>query len=136
MQGALLRLVKKAERRPVDTLPASYVHKIAYSSLVDEIRYQRRRRLDQTDSLESASLGSERLDPESNAVARDLGRAIKACLHALAQTRNLAVSLYLQGSRVPEIARTAGWSQKQADNAVYRGLADMRRCLSGKGVQP
>ena len=136
MQAALLRIVKQAQTRRIDALPPGYLHKVAYTSLVDEIRHQRRRRFDRTGSLEFDTVQTERPDPEAGVLARDLGRAIKACLHALAQMRNLAVSLCLQGCGVAEVAHTAGWSKKQADNAVYRGLADMRRCLVDKGVQP
>jgi RNA polymerase sigma-70 factor (ECF subfamily) len=29
-----------------------------------------------------------------------------------------------------------GWTEKKAENLVYRGLADLRRCLSAKGLRP
>jgi RNA polymerase sigma-70 factor, ECF subfamily len=46
------------------------------------------------------------------------------------------VTLYLQGHTVPETARILGWDAKRAENLVYRGLADLRQCLMGKGHRP
>lgn len=130
---------KKAEQGlELESLGNAYVSRVAYTCLVDEIRYQRRRRALETvrpeDSL--VSLGDDGPDPEQHAIARELGRAIKACLEVIAKSRRLAVALYLEGSGATEVARRLGWKHKQADNAVYRGLADMRRCLADKGVTP
>jgi RNA polymerase sigma-70 factor (ECF subfamily) len=35
---------------------------------------------------------------------------------------------------VPELGRLLGWNAKKAENLVYRGLADLRGCLTEKGV--
>ena len=50
--------------------------------------------------------------------------------------RRLAVTLHLQGHTVPEAGSLLGWNAKRAENLVYRGLADLRDCLAGKGVRP
>ena len=34
------------------------------------------------------------------------------------------------------VAEMLGWNAKRADNLVYRGLADLRRCLTAKGIEP
>lgn len=139
VQAAMMRVVGRSrDGKSLDEMSSSYLFRVAYTSLVDEIRLQRRRRMEQTDSAHDTEtpLPSAGPSPEQRAQSRQLGRAIKACLERLAQTRNIAVSLYLQGCNVPEISGRVGWSRKQAENAVYRGLADMRRCLSDKGVQP
>lgn len=139
VQAALLRIHKKAEDGlELESLGSAYLSRVAYTCLVDEIRYQRRRRALETDSADDAAvvLGDEREDPEERAASLELGRAIKACLALLAKSRSLAVALYLEGSGAVEVALRLGWKRKQADNAVYRGLADMRRCLTEKGVAP
>ena len=41
------------------------------------------------------------------------------------------MTLHLQGFRVAEVATALGWTEKQAENLVYRGLADLRICLEG-----
>ena len=44
--------------------------------------------------------------------------------------------LHLQGHSVPDAARLLGWPAKRTENLVYRGLADLRRCLIAKGHTP
>jgi RNA polymerase sigma-70 factor (ECF subfamily) len=46
------------------------------------------------------------------------------------------VTLYLQGHSVPDAARILDWPAKRTENLVYRGLADLRACLSNKGLRP
>jgi len=43
----------------------------------------------------------------------------------------MAVTLHLSGLRIPEVARAAGWSDKAAENLIYRGLDDLRALLEG-----
>jgi RNA polymerase sigma-70 factor (ECF subfamily) len=42
--------------------------------------------------------------------------------------------MYLHGHSVAEVAALLGWRFKKAENLVYRGLADLRRCLATKGL--
>lgn len=75
-------------------------------------------------------------DPESRSSGREMGRAIRRCLAELIRPRRLAVSLHLQGHRIKEVGELMGWSAKRAENLIYRGLADLRACLEGKGFGP
>jgi RNA polymerase sigma-70 factor (ECF subfamily) len=75
-------------------------------------------------------------DPEREAASRGIGDAIRDCLGEMVGTRRRAVTLHLIGHTVPEIARLLDRKLKQTDNLVYRGMADLRRCLIGKGVTP
>ena len=77
-----------------------------------------------------------RENPERTAVARQIGRGIRGCLRAMKQERRLAVTLHLQGHTVPEAARLLNWAFKRTENLVYRGLSDLRACLTAKGLQP
>ena len=74
--------------------------------------------------------------PEKTAALRELGGKVRGCLKAMQRERRLAVMLLLQGHTVPEIAAVLGWVVKRADNMAYRGLADLRRCLSVQGYAP
>jgi RNA polymerase sigma-70 factor, ECF subfamily len=142
-QAALAKVValdKASEgKRPLTTF---YLHKVAHSALVDEIRRRRRRREvsieEPTDGGEQARPFEPRApgDPESHASYRQLGLAIRACLAAAKRDRRLAVMLYLQGHSVPEAGRILGWDVKRTENLVYRGLADLRQCLLNKGHRP
>ena len=141
---AALTKVLAIERRAEGERPltAFYLHKVAHSALVDEIRRRKRRNevslevpadeRGEVQSLEPRAAG----DPESQRSLRELGKAIRTCLGAANRDRRLAVTLYLQGHSVPEAARILGWDAKRTENLVYRGLADLRQCLLGKGIRP
>jgi RNA polymerase sigma-70 factor (ECF subfamily) len=46
------------------------------------------------------------------------------------------VTLHLHGHSLVEAARILDWAAKQTENLVYRGLADLRKCLLAKGIRP
>ena len=139
VQAALLRVMHVVERRsPGEGNPAaaaSYLYKVAYSVLVDELRRMRRRR--ETDLHEDALLVARaKEDPERTASARQIGRGIRGCLRTMKHERRLAVALHLQGHTVAEAARLLDWAFKRTENLVYRGLSDLRVCLKAKGLRP
>ena len=140
VQSALLRVMHIIEKRSLagegnSTVATSYLYKVAYSVLVDELRRLRRRR---ETGLEDGALdmSSTRDDPERSTAARQIGRGIRGCLKAMKKERRLAVVLHLQGHSVPEAARLLDWAFKRTENLVYRGLADLRACLQSKGMTP
>ncbi len=142
-QAALMKVVAmERQREGVQPFTSFYLHRVAHSALVDEIRRRRRRH---EVSLDSDTEPGERAavieppaagNPETDAASSELGVAIRDCLSAAPRDRRLALSLYLQGHTVPEAARVLGWSAKRAENLVYRGLAALRECLLRKGHKP
>jgi RNA polymerase sigma-70 factor (ECF subfamily) len=143
-QAALIK-VMAVEQRAEGERPLSpfYLHRAAHSALVDEIRRRKRRpEISLQDGTEPGGDQSPRFepraqgDPERSASFRELGAAVRDCLLGAKRERRLAVTLYLQGHSVPEVARILGWDAKRTDNLVYRGLADLRQCLMGKGHRP
>jgi RNA polymerase sigma-70 factor, ECF subfamily len=141
---AALAKVMAAELKSEGARPLSsfYLHRVAHSALVDEIRRRKRRpevSLEETTEESSQVVRFEpraQGDPESSASYRELGEAVRDCLLGATRDRRLAVTLYLQGHSVPEAARILGWDAKRTENLVYRGLADLRQCLMGKGHTP
>lgn len=142
VQVALLRVMELRRRSEENTrLSPSYLRKVAYSALIDEIRRWRRRREVPLETEEggldpAAERESGSPDPEERSTGREIGRAIRDCLGQMVRPRRSAVALHLQGHSVPEIGKLMGWSSKKADNLVYRGLSDLRECLGSKGVKP
>ncbi|HYQ82984.1 MAG TPA: RNA polymerase sigma factor [Rubrobacter sp.] len=138
IQVALMRVVEIYRKREGNAEFSSfYLRKAAYSAVIDEIRRLRRRQevpLEDESSETRFDPAADSPDPERMTVSRELGRAIRGCLETLVKPRKLAVTLNLQGHSVPEIGRLMGWSTKKAENLVYRGMADLRGCLDGKGV--
>jgi RNA polymerase sigma-70 factor (ECF subfamily) len=138
VQSVVTRLLKTTlASEGKRTFSSIYLEKAAYGATVDEIRRLSRRREQPVSEPEIL----ERVDapnpgPEQKARASEVGRGIRDCLRRLAKPRRLAVTLYLEGCSVPETARRLDWTTKKAENLVYRGLADMRRCLGAKGLTP
>ena len=78
----------------------------------------------------------EAADPERRYLSREISAAVRGCLERLASPRRSAVTLHLLAYKVPRIAERMGWKRKQAENLVYRGMEDLRRCLRNRGVEP
>lgn len=138
IQVAMMRLHQVIERSEGEGVPSSsYIWRTAFTVIVDEIRRRTRRPEVPIGGDASADeLADGGVDPERQAIAHEAAGVIRACLRALVTARRAAVVLHLQGHGVPEIAVLLGWSAKRAENAVYRGLKDLRGCLRAKGVQP
>jgi len=138
VQRAMIKLMKsevQSEENP--GFSASYLWQVAYTAVIDEIRRRDRRRgVPLIENSAVAIPASSQPDPEREATSRSIGDAIRDCLLAMADSRRRAVTLHLVGHTVSEIACLLGQRSKQADNLVYRGMADLRRCLTGKGVTP
>jgi RNA polymerase sigma-70 factor (ECF subfamily) len=138
VQAVVMR-VMEIQRRTEGTavLSSFYLRKTAHSVLVDEIRRQRRRQEVPMEGDDDVAEPAAALpDPERQAAGRQAGRAIRACLATLVRPRRLAVVLHLQGHSVPELCALLRWSLKRGENLVYRGMADLRRCLERRGATP
>jgi RNA polymerase sigma-70 factor (ECF subfamily) len=138
VQAALLKVLAVHDGRPI---ASAYLWRAAYTATVDEIRRRRRRRevpLEAAAPPDAAPAAGPRADsdPEGAVWAREIGRGLADCLRYLIEGRRLAVVLHLQGHSVPEAARILSWSDKRVENLVYRGLFDLRRCLTTKGLVP
>lgn len=129
----LLRLLEKAEGIPA--WPSSYWRKAAYHAVIDELRRRRSRREDSLGGLESNTEPSAALvdDPLRQLESAELGAAIGECVKGLRETRRPAVVLFLQGHSAPESAALLNWAVKRLESSLYRGLQDLRECLTGKG---
>lgn len=141
VQAAVMRVMHIMSReRPAGegnpVLSTSYLYKVAYSALVDEIRRVRRRRETDLEDEAVAPIAIAKDNPERTAASREAGRGIRDCLGQMKRERRLAVTLHLQGHSVPEAARILEWAAKRTENLVYRGLADLRECLMAKGIRP
>lgn len=138
VQVAILKVMEIERRREGETVwTPFYLGRVAHSALVDEIRRQRRRPEEalEEETAEGAPAAAT-ADPERGALGRELGRGLRGCLAALVEARRRACTLHLLGHGTLEVARLLGWEAKKAENAIYRGLADLRLCLENKGLAP
>jgi RNA polymerase sigma-70 factor, ECF subfamily len=123
VQTALLRMMERPTPEGTGPPRASYLWRVAFSVVIDEIRRRKRTQSYQTEA--ESRVGQTSPGP-------DLGAEIRDCLAQLPEARRLSVTLHLQGFRLSEVATALRWSEKRVENLIYRGLADMRRCLRGK----
>jgi RNA polymerase sigma-70 factor, ECF subfamily len=133
IQVVMLRVLE-IQRQQGEIRTASYLARAAYSVMVDEIRRQLKRPESSLDSVETNVLEQTtaiRSHPPDD--LRDLGKSIRECLQGLAEQRQMAVVLYLQGFTAEEAQRSLGWNLKKIRNLTYRGMAELRACLEGKG---
>lgn len=123
VQAAHLRLLEIDARgeHPAPRSP-SYLWQVAYTAVVDELRRLRRKALPLLDE-----------EPRAAQESPELRRDLRACLDGLLAARRSAVVLHLQGFGAGEIATMLSLKAKSAQNLIYRGLADLRGCLSAKG---
>jgi RNA polymerase sigma-70 factor (ECF subfamily) len=136
VQDAWMRLkdAQKSNERNLDP-GSSLIARVAYCATVDEIRRRRRRREVPVDEAREI-VAIHEVPPDRAAGAREVGQAIRDCVEKLLPNRRLAVTLYLQGHTAPRTGTILGWSPKRAENMIFRGMADLRRCLARKGVTP
>ena len=138
VQTVLVRLLEqRREERGEDPVSSSYLLRAAHNAAVDEIRRRFRRPEVAVDALHERDEPPARAPgPAEEAEAREIDRAIRACLGALAAPRRAAVMLFLLGYPLRDAGRLAGWGAKRTEHLTYRGLADMRSCLTAKGIEP
>jgi RNA polymerase sigma-70 factor (ECF subfamily) len=138
VQNVLIKLIGSLRKSEGEkAFSALYLERSAYTAVVDEIRRVCRRRegpLESEDALHSVPSG--RGDPEQHSSALEISRGILDCLSRLSRPRKLAVTLYLYGCTVPETAGRLRWHVKKTESLVYRGLAELRDCLTRKGLSP
>lgn len=137
-QSAFLRVMEAARRRDDEaSFSPSYLQRVAYSTVIDEIRRLRSRNevpvLEAGGGADSAANQPTAQTPEDGASDKEVGRAILGCLANMAEDRRMAVVLYLQGHTLDQASTLLGWPAKRTENLTYRGLANLRTCLATKG---
>lgn len=136
VQTAMMRLLWLRRRGEGPATPSpSYLRRVAYNALVDELRRPYRQRETPLDPA-AITLQADAPDPERRAAGSELADAIRRCLQRLVGSRRSAVSLSLLGHTVGETARLLGWGEKRTENLVLRGRKDLRRCLEESGWRP
>jgi RNA polymerase sigma-70 factor (ECF subfamily) len=134
-QAAMERLLVKMRENPTARpRTQGYVWRMANYAVIDEVRRLQRRREDS--AQEDPMAVDDRAAPDDALHRKRVSAAITDCVQRLPDDRRRAVTLYLQGHGISEAAQIMAWVRKRAENAVYRGLAAVRRCLEGKGVTP
>lgn len=124
-----------SESEQISTSPASYVYKTAVSAALDLLRSRRTERARLTVSISEEALSvAQASDAESELESSEVAKQVTHALDTLPQARRVAVGMYLAGYPREEIASLMGWSEAKTRNLLYRGLADLRRRLTERGI--
>jgi RNA polymerase sigma-70 factor (ECF subfamily) len=138
VQQAMMKLLRHEKKGELNPAPkASYLWKVAHSVIVDEIRSVKRKGEVSLDPSEDET--NDRLEDERAGQDRamwELGNAIRECLGTLESRRRRVVALNLLGHSLPETAEHSGWRYDQVRNLLYRGMRQLRFCLTAKGFAP
>lgn len=125
VQDVRIRLWKLLERggERSASINATYAYRAAASAAIDLVRRDRARRTGAVTELDEAYAA-----PSAD-MSAEVVRLAEA-LETLAPSRRIAVKLHLDGQSLTDIARALKWSEAQARNQVYRGLADLKEALT------
>jgi RNA polymerase sigma-70 factor (ECF subfamily) len=136
---------KDAIRRGSESLsdvPASYVYRTATTAALDLIRRRRAGRAASHDGIETADMLERAVDyslvavatPDQEAETAELAAQVDRAIETIPASRRAVVRMYLAGYPREEIAEVMGWTEAKTRNLVYRGLSDLRACLTEWGI--
>ena len=122
-------------------LKASYYYKVVNSAIIDCLRSYRGTlshsvRAESTgepDSDETAlveQIGSGEEGPDAHFAEQQQRARLLAAIDQLPAERRRAVTLFLQGFTVPEIAELLGCDKTRAHNLTYRGVRALKARMS------
>jgi RNA polymerase sigma-70 factor (ECF subfamily) len=138
---ALIKVWSGEQRRgDVVATSASYYLKAAQNAALDEVRRRIRRSEHQSEDLDEllaeSATGAIEGGQEQRVNAQRFDRALRDCLGSLADARRHAVTLHLLGHSRHDAAELLGQGVKATEHLIYRGLSDLRACLTEKGIEP
>ena len=134
VQESFIRLMRAGKLQGASDVPASYLKKVAYSAVIDEIRRRRRQPAAVSGSeVDIEATPDERPPPNPDTA---LGNAMEKCMQRLQDDRRQALTLHLLGYAGAEVARMLECNAKRAENLTLRSLAQLRECLLALGLSP
>ena len=133
IEQRVLEALWSAAREQTIRHPASYVYQIAVRETVRALRRQQQQPWAVTQEV-AERVAAPAADPEEEAAATELGRAVERALQGLSRDRATAARAHLAGFAVEEIMEAQGWSYQKARNLIARGVADLRAALRAEGI--
>ncbi len=115
--------------------PASYIYRTAVTAALDLMRRRRAQREDLKVPIESeGEKGPSTPGPDRQMESSELIEQVARAIETLPASRRPVVRMYLAGYPREEISSLLGWSESKTRNLLYRGLADLRGCLTAQGI--
>ena len=108
---------------------SSYIKKIVYSSVIDQLRKCRRDQGVYNHAIQIQIAELEHPYSKDSTHPNYLDFTIGRAVDLLIDTRKQVVKLYLLNLSLKEIAAYLNWSEDKTRNLLYRGLGDLKRAL-------
>jgi RNA polymerase sigma-70 factor (ECF subfamily) len=137
IQEVRIRLWRTLATAPdIQRVPATYIYRTTVSAMLDLIRRRRSQREAAIESLESrvSTLPASTPSPDAGLDTSDVTQAVAQAIDAIPESRRAVVRMYLAGYAREEIAALLSWSEPKTRNLLYRGLDDLRRTLTARGI--
>ena len=137
VQEVRIRLWRTLATAPdIRRVPATYIYRTTVSAMLDLIRRRRSQREAAIESLEGriTVLPASTPSPDAALETTDVTRAVAQAIEAIPESRRAVVRMYLAGYAREEIAALLAWSEPKTRNLLYRGLDDLRRTLTARGI--
>ena len=137
VQEVRIRLWRTLATAPdIRRVPATYIYRTTVSAMLDLIRRRRSQREAAIESLEGriTVLPASTPSPDAALETTDVSRAVAQAIEAIPESRRAVVRMYLAGYAREEIAALLAWSEPKTRNLLYRGLDDLRRTLTARGI--
>jgi RNA polymerase sigma factor (sigma-70 family) len=112
---------------------SSYVYRAAVREAVRAVREAVGRAEDPL-AEEGVEQAGPEPDPFATLASKERLAQIEGAMAALPLDRRRAVRAHLAGFDVDEIMRLHGWPYQKARNLIARGMADLRRTLTERGI--
>ena len=130
-QEVRIRLWTTLARNPDKELPASYVQKVVFSTVIDAVRRERVRSRDlmsgeECNAYEFPDPGRQ---PDTLLAHRQWTQHLRRCIGQLPYRRRVPVQLFLLGYSLQEVADARRLTLDAGSKLVRRGLADLRALL-------
>ena len=137
IQEVRIRLWRTRATAPdIQRVPATYIYRTTVSAMLDLLRRRRSQREAAIESLEGriTVLPASTPSPDAGLETTDVTRAVAQAIDDIPESRRAVVRMYLAGYARDEIAVLLAWSEPKTRNLLYRGLEDLRRTLTARGI--
>jgi RNA polymerase sigma factor (sigma-70 family) len=125
IQDVRFRLWRAFHREIDGRKVGSYIKKVVNSVIINHLTEARR-------ELDVLRLTTE---TTSGSTTSEFENIVAECVESLSESRRVVVKMFLKGLSVPDIAQALKWTKSKTYNLRDRGIRDLRKRLSSRGVE-
>ncbi len=126
------KLIKNGKK--INNYP-SYIKKIIYSSVIDQLRKTKREEIIFTKEKQKQISEQRRNYLDDISLTIHMEKKINKSVNSLIESRRKVVKLFLLNMTIDEISTFLHWSKDKTRNLLYRGLSDLKKILKKEGIE-